>query len=175
MVSQARIIDYSFPSSRLGRWEVHKSHFFKAFWSPVRHMVPVPWLRFSSIAWEWFTFASGFFFLLYPRKCPSVSIKKWPPGNWNPSKHLTEITWDIPNDNFSAETLLNSWPTKITRDNNCVGGKPPCFGEICCTTIITDRNFGTRGETLLKQKPIKMDNCCGLDGKWKLEGPWSDC
>lgn len=115
------------------------------------------------------------FFLLYPRKCPSVSIKKWPPGNWNPSKHLTEITWDIPNDNFSAETLLNSWPTKITRDNNCVGGKPPCFGEICCTTIITDRNFGTRGETLLKQKPIKMDNCCGLDGKWKLEGPWSDC
>lgn len=42
------------------------------------------------------------------------------------------------------------------------------MGDICCTTIITDTDFGTKSGLLLKQNPEKYGNCCG---EWKLEGP----
>lgn len=65
-------------------------------------------------------------------------------------------------------------PQKSQEISNC-GGKPLCLEEICCTTIITVTDFGTKSGVLLKQKPKMMVIAVGLDGEWKLEGPWGDC
>lgn len=40
------------------------------------------------------------------------------------------------------------------------------MGEICCTTIITDTDFGTKSGVLLKQNPENMVIAV-MSGSWK--------
>lgn len=58
--------------------------------------------------------------------------------------------------------------------NDYCGGKPLCFGEMCCTTIKTGTDFGTRSGVLLKQNPENVVIAVGLGGEGKLEKPWKD-